>query len=307
MRRFKNILAVYDDSVGADDVFSQAVALARNNNAHLTLVDVVLAHHATQAVLAERRKRLERIIPAVKAEGVSNVDILVLSGTPFLEITRQVLRAGHDLAIASAEGGSKLRSVFFGSTATHMMRKAPCPVWIVKPGQSASYRRILACIDPVADTTGSNALNHSILRLATSLSKVEFADLHIVHAWEVEGKDRDTVSSEVRDYTKIEILARHESVHKERVEDLLADYDLGSIEHQVHLPRMAPQQAIVELVEREGIDIVVMGTVSRTGIPGLIIGSSAETVLSAVRCSLLTVKPDGFVSPVVLDRMLDVA
>lgn len=282
MRRFKNILAIYDDSVGADDVFSQSVALARANNAQLTLVDVVLPHQATQALLQERRKLLERISIAVKAEGVRQVETRVLHGTPFLEITRQVLRAGHDLVIAGAEGGSMLRQVFFGSTATHLMRKAPCPVWIVKPGQSASYRRILACIDPRSDATYSNAMNHSIMRLATSLAKDEFADLHILHAWEVEGKDRDTISSEIRDCTRQEILARHESEDKARVEELLADHDLGGLEYHVHLPRAAPEKAIVEFVERELVDLIIMGTVRRGGIPGLIIGSSAETVLSAV-------------------------
>jgi nucleotide-binding universal stress UspA family protein len=41
-----------------------------------------------------------------------------------------------------------------------------------------------------------------------------------------------------------------------------------------------------------------MGTVCRTGIPGLIIGNTAERVLDVVDCSVLTVKPEGFVSPV---------
>jgi len=43
-----------------------------------------------------------------------------------------------------------------------------------------------------------------------------------------------------------------------------------------------------------------MGTVARTGIPGLIIGNTAETVFSQVSCSILTIKPAGFKSPVKL-------
>ena len=45
-----------------------------------------------------------------------------------------------------------------------------------------------------------------------------------------------------------------------------------------------------------------MGTVARTGIPGLLIGNTAETILQRVDCSVLAVKPDGFVSPVGLDE-----
>lgn len=41
-----------------------------------------------------------------------------------------------------------------------------------------------------------------------------------------------------------------------------------------------------------------MGTVARTGIPGFIIGNTAENTLREIRCSLLALKPNGFVSPV---------
>jgi nucleotide-binding universal stress UspA family protein len=44
-----------------------------------------------------------------------------------------------------------------------------------------------------------------------------------------------------------------------------------------------------------------MGTVSRTGVAGLLIGNTAEKVLNQVGCSVLTVKPDGFITPVKLD------
>ena len=49
------------------------------------------------------------------------------------------------------------------------------------------------------------------------------------------------------------------------------------------------------------MDLVVMGTVSRTGIPGLLIGDTAEVILNNLECSVLAVKPTGFVTPVTLD------
>jgi len=45
-------------------------------------------------------------------------------------------------------------------------------------------------------------------------------------------------------------------------------------------------------------DLVVMGTVGRSGIAGLFIGNTAEMVLEQVQCSVLAIKPPGFVSPV---------
>ncbi len=298
MRRFKNILAVYGDKVGADAVFAKAVELARQNDAQLTLVDTVTTRHASPRDLEERRKRLNRLIPAVKAEGVDNVSVDVLVGTPFLEIIRQVLKAGHDLVIASADGGVSFNNVYFGSTATHLMRKCPCPVWIIKPDQAYRYSKILACIDPETNHAQGNELDIKILDLATSLASANQAELHVVHAWEVEGKDRDTVSSEVRDDAREAILLKHETVHRKRVNALFADRPQGLKTPRLHLPRNLPQKAIINLVDTLDIDLIVMGTVSRTGISGLIIGNAAETILSAVTCGMLTVKPEGFVTPV---------
>ena len=45
-------------------------------------------------------------------------------------------------------------------------------------------------------------------------------------------------------------------------------------------------------------ELVVMGTVGRTGIPGYIIGNTAESVLGELDCLILAVKPAEFVSPI---------
>jgi universal stress protein E len=42
----------------------------------------------------------------------------------------------------------------------------------------------------------------------------------------------------------------------------------------------------------------VMGTISRGGIPGVLVGNTAERLLPRLDCSLLTVKPEDFVCPV---------
>jgi len=71
--------------------------------------------------------------------------------------------------------------------------------------------------------------------------------------------------------------------------------DIGGSDHMVAgdprvvLPRMASQL---------NIGLIVMGTVARTGLSGLIMGNTAEDILRSVECSVLAVKPEGFVTPV---------
>ena len=60
----------------------------------------------------------------------------------------------------------------------------------------------------------------------------------------------------------------------------------------------AASKEIPLMVENYDIDLIVMGTVGRVGIPGLIIGNTAESILEQTKCSVLAIKPEGFKTPI---------
>lgn len=51
-----------------------------------------------------------------------------------------------------------------------------------------------------------------------------------------------------------------------------------------------------------GLPMLAIGTLCRSGLPGVIIGNTAESVHDSVDCSMLTIKPGNFVSPVLCDH-----
>jgi nucleotide-binding universal stress UspA family protein len=61
------------------------------------------------------------------------------------------------------------------------------------------------------------------------------------------------------------------------------------------------KKVIPKIAKKLQTDLVVMGTVARTGIAGLIIGNAAEAILEQLSCSVLAIKPPGFETPVKLD------
>ncbi len=79
---------------------------------------------------------------------------------------------------------------------------------------------------------------------------------------------------------------------------LLATHTDGTA--KVHVVKGNADWVIPRISKAEKIDLLVMGTVCRTGIPGFLIGNTAEKVLADVDCSVLTAKPEGFQSPVKL-------
>jgi universal stress protein E len=58
------------------------------------------------------------------------------------------------------------------------------------------------------------------------------------------------------------------------------------------------KRMIAALAAEVQADLVVMGTIPRTGVSGLITGNTAETILSQLSCSVLAIKPPGFTTPV---------
>ena len=62
----------------------------------------------------------------------------------------------------------------------------------------------------------------------------------------------------------------------------------------LHVGQNAPTAAILALDENLRPDLVVLGSVSRGGLPGFLIGNTAESLVSRLSSSLLTIKPDDF-------------
>ena len=306
MKRFKNILVIPSDELSADDpALIRAVKLADNNAARLTVLcpiegdyDFGTGLEYIPEIIRFLQEKLETMVEPAREKGVT-AETLVRYGRPFVEIIKQVREAGHDLVMKTARGYKLHKSLIFGTTALHLLRKCPCPVWIVNP-KRGERRGILAAVDPDTTNEQSLALNRTIMELATSLSVLEEMELNVAHAWSVPHEDmirrlpllrvaRDDADNYVKDI---------EGRHRERFAALIEQFRERDSRMETHFVKGVAEEIIPAIVKEKNIEVVVMGTVARTGIPGLLIGNTAEGVINQVDCSVLAIKPEGFVSPV---------
>ncbi len=307
LERFSSILVVIGGEP-YDATLTRGVALAMRNGARLTLIDVVAplrsAFFSTadvdskvllQATEAEqRRQELLRIASEYLTTGI-DVDVVVRTGNAAVEIVSEVISGGHDLVIKTANTRTGLQHLL-GSVTRALMRTCPCPVWAIKPGSGAHYRQVLAAIDPLADDPEHLELNETILHLAASLARAESAVLHLVSVWSVpmERTLRSRLGTTACDRLIAEAEARvRRTVDRWHTEHLPQDLTV-----RVHVLRGAASERIAETAKDVDADLIVMGTVCRSGLSGLLVGNTAEHLLSTVTCGVLAIKPRGFVSPV---------
>lgn len=307
MDHFSRIL-LYAGTETLEASLNRSVQLALENGASLTLMDVVrpvprgggmitdlaAADELERAVVAETRERLLQLAADYSDTGVA-FDVVVAIGKPAVEIIRQVVRGKHDLVVKTATGRRPLTRLF-GSVMTALLRDCPCPVWALKPDAHGEFDCVLAAVDPEAEDEQHRALNHQILELAFAICRREKAVLHLVGVWDLWMES--SLRRRAGDAEIDAFLVQREQELRTAFDALLEPLQSDADKVELHIRRGVPAETIRKVADEIEADLMVMGTVCRTGIAGFLIGNTAEQVLAEATCSVLAIKPEGYVSPV---------
>lgn len=141
--RLRHILVPVDFSETSDDAFDHAISLARAFDAELHVLHVLedpflyaptTAQQFRDEFEAEQRQRLDALMGKHGVEGVK-LSSTMQPGTAFYEIIQYAKNNDTDLIVIGSHGHGLIAHMLLGSVAEKVIRKAPCPVLTVRPGQ----------------------------------------------------------------------------------------------------------------------------------------------------------------------------
>ena len=123
------------------------------------------------------RSALEAEVTAARAEGCQ-AKLHLTNERVWIEVIRRALRGKADLVVVGKRAEAAADGRRLGQTAAKLLRKCPCPVWVVEPGHDLAHRLILAASDltPVGDAA---------CRWAAFVARAHACPLHVVHAYQV--------------------------------------------------------------------------------------------------------------------------
>ena len=142
MIALKRILLCTDFSDYSAVATNYACALAEQFDAELHLLHVVRDIMSVEPLPGSYLEDLEKEaigsltkVLDPKWEKGRRVTLATRLGPPFLEIIRYAKAHEIDLIVIGTHGRSAMMHVLIGSVAERVVRKAPCPVLTVRPGE----------------------------------------------------------------------------------------------------------------------------------------------------------------------------
>lgn len=309
MDQFRKILLITNNEMQQSAAFTRAAGLAAKTGAslHLCLVDYSttlaslrhvdssLASTLIDTHMKARLAWLQDHCKKLKAAGIK-AEYSAVWGKPAEQmILGKVLELKPDLVIKDVHSVHSVSRLFHTPLDWQLLRLCPVPVMLVSSDAEETPKRIIATVDPMESERGPIELNDRVLKTALAMALQCDAELHVLYALALELPSGDNVAGFMP-------MTEFEKVRRKMREDHTAAFNKLMDQHSVPKDR----RHLVEGVNAEGVisefasahktDMIVMGTVYRSGVDRFIFGSTAERTLYRLNCDVLALKPEGFQS-----------
>lgn len=300
MARSEPILVVIDPGAETQPALDRSIYLAKHLGMHLNLFicdyDVGLVAEklldreglkaARQQTVEAHLTFLEGLAEKVADEGIA-FNVQASWDRPLHEgIIRQALHSDARYVLKDTHYHSAISRALFSNTDWHLLRSCPAPLWLVKPDTSFVSPSIMAAVDPLHEHEKPASLDARILSEACELADSLEGIARVFHAF--------------NPYLEPDDPRRIETRHADALRALTEQFAIS--DERVHLVAGVTADVFPQIIREHAISLVVMGSLARSRMEDVMIGSTAEKVLDYLSCDVLAIKPKGFISPVNLKK-----
>lgn len=254
-------LVVIDPHLEAQPALTGAIEAARVMGADLHLY-ACLEAAATPEELAAMGVALEGMAARATAAGLTATTELERDADWQVQVVRAAARCGATLIVKYSFDHSELQRMLRETSDWTLLRTASCPVLLVKGKRPWAHQRVLGAINVNSRDGAHTRLNNLVISVTRRIANVPGAQAHFIHACEAGQPEPDVAA-----------VARR----------------CGVPESQLHISHGLAHEVIANAAEALAVDIVVIGTVGRSGLVGKWIGNTAERVLDHTHVDLLVV------------------
>jgi universal stress protein E len=199
--------------------------------------------------------------------------------------------ANFDLVIKGTKPHSIVDRIFTHSD-WNLLRHCQAPVLLVKSAKPWANNRILASIDATSHDEGHRLINENILDFAEHLADHFKTDLHLVNSYPMVA----LAFAMVPEVTAPDDIQKYiTEQHRDECEHYAEKYNIN--DDHIHITEGDPDDVVEIMAKEIEADLIVIGTVAREGLSGVLLGNTAERIVDRVSCDVLVIKPLDGVKP----------
>ena len=285
MSIYKNLFVVIDPTSEKQPALHRAAELSRLGKARITAFSAVYkaVDEMTEAnsrrsgkreFLKEWESKLKVMLTPYKESGLKISSDVYWTADWYAAVSRAAMRADADLVIKSTFRHGKLQRLLHSTSDFTIMRHSPSPVLLVREAKTSAGKVILAALDLESTDEGHIGLNNSVMKRARELSAFTGLPLHVIAATSRK-PDLSHVLSGVEEQDG-------------GVEATLA-HAFGVETSNFHIVKGAAKNVIPAQAEHLRAQVVVVGVSARSGVKGVMVGTTAKKVLDKLECDVLAV------------------
>ncbi|WP_444994087.1 universal stress protein UspE [Aliikangiella sp. IMCC44359] len=167
-----------------------------------------------------------------------------------------------------------------------LLRHCPAPLLLVKDKEWNLSAPIITAVDAATENPKEEVFNQKIVNYAKLVSRLTDTPVHIVTT-HISPKIDNAVT--IPDFDLEALRDKVTKLNHKKLKALAVNKNIND-EH-LHVIEGLAEDRIPQLAKDIHSQLVVMGTISRTGIKGAFMGNTAERVLTHLQCEVLALKP----------------
>ena len=254
---------------------------------------------ARKARVDARTQWLESQAEPLRADGLGVRTEAVYANPRHEAVARRALETRAAFVVMRTHYHEWLTRATLSAADWQLIRICPAPLLLVKGGDWPEAPKLLAAVDPSHRDDRHAQLDHEILDLAERLDTALGAETWVAHCiLSMAALESTTVLSmmpEALGSTPEEYAGDLLQQLRNSVLRLLEGRKVPA--SRMRLTEGRPEKELPRLAEDLGIDLLIMGGISRSRMEQVFIGGTAERLLDRISCDLLVVKPPGFRCP----------
>ncbi|MCI7480346.1 universal stress protein UspE [[Pasteurella] aerogenes] len=240
-----------------------------------------------QGVIEQRQKAVQPYLTKYYDPSIEFDSVVVWNSNEAEAIAAEVEKTHYDLVVKYTQAEESLAALLFTPMDWQLLRKCPVPIMIVKDGDWKHQRRILVAVNVSDEEEHHDSFNQELVSLGIDLAdSLERGNVHLVTAYP------PTPINMAIDLPEFNTAEYNNSVRGQHLLNMKALRQKFSIdEDHTHVREGFPEDVIPQVADELGAELVVLGTIGRTGLSAAFLGNTAEHVISKLNCNLLAIKP----------------